>query len=257
MMWKDGVDLSSYFAIESIHRPILPPIEVGTVDVPGRDGTILSRTRFEAWPLVTDIARFRRDPNEFRNTIREVAPLLHKRGEISFYDEPDITYKVQLMGTTEFTPAENRKASGSLNWLVYDPFAFGKKEKRVLLQEGITILIMPFMASSVTASSAGRLLTGGTRETAPVITAVFNESTDDFRVTLNSNKYVRVLWDFNAGDRLIIDCEKEEIRINGTRRMNALTLESRFFNLEPGENRLIASPNQAADVEIEYQQRYY
>lgn len=90
----------------------------------------------------------------------------------------------------------------------------------------------------------------------PVMEAVFRDSADDIKITnLLMGEFVRVDYDFEEGDVLIIDHRKGFIEINGERRMPALDIASEFFALTPGKVRIMTDPD-VVDAFMTWEERW-
>ncbi len=99
----------------------------------------------------------------------------------------------------------------------------------------------------------------GTASTLPVITAIFTKAgATDFKIThLESGKSIRVIYNFALNDVLVIDHEKCLVTINGLRAMTSLDLSSRFFELDPGDNTLVATTTGGgAYTKVDYEERW-
>lgn len=94
----------------------------------------------------------------------------------------------------------------------------------------------------------------GTAPGYPKFTVEFVRSSSSFRVS-NGADFVLVSHEFNTGDTLYIDCETEEILINGALSMNALSLESDFFAIEDGDQ-VIIEPDGIANVNVEFTEKW-
>lgn len=55
----------------------------------------------------------------------------------------------------------------------------------------------------------------------------------------NNNEMIKIIFPFNGGEQMFIDFENEQIKINDNNAMKYLSLESDFFSLIPGNNKII------------------
>lgn len=99
----------------------------------------------------------------------------------------------------------------------------------------------------------GGLVNLGAGTYSPIITATFIASASSFKLThQESGKFVEVKFEFVPGDVLVIDLSKRKIMINGNTNMAAYTLKSRAFQIEEGNNQLIAQPSNVASLKLKY-----
>jgi predicted phage tail component-like protein len=96
----------------------------------------------------------------------------------------------------------------------------------------------------------------GSAPCTPVFNVEFTSSASEFRIQNEDGKFVRVIWTFVAGDRLVVDFKKRKISINFTVRMTSLDFSSNWFDLRPGENKLTVTPSGVAATTINYTPRW-
>ncbi len=99
----------------------------------------------------------------------------------------------------------------------------------------------------------------GTAPSLPITTVTFPRvGATDFKIThLETGKSVRVIYNFAVNDVLVIDHEKCLVTINGLRAMASLDLSSRFFELAPGTNTLVATTTGGgAYTKVDYKERW-
>ncbi|WP_413789135.1 phage distal tail protein [Bacillus velezensis] len=80
----------------------------------------------------------------------------------------------------------------------------------------------------------------------PLVRCIFEETATEYKINLlkpdfTVNKTVKLVFNFIAGDTLLIDFEKRKVTLNGNLIMTALQLESDFFVLPHGSSFLKAS----------------
>ena len=75
---------------------------------------------------------------------------------------------------------------------------------------------------------------------------IIENSNDEYNVEL-----------FNPGDRLEIDCENGEVKLNGENALQYLDIGSLFFTLKPGDNQLaIITDDKDSDILIGFKERF-
>nr|WP_326979626.1 carbohydrate binding domain-containing protein [Bacillus inaquosorum] len=80
----------------------------------------------------------------------------------------------------------------------------------------------------------------------PLVRCIFEETATEYKIQLLNpdftvNKTVKLVFNFIAGDTLLIDFEKRKATLNGNLIMTALQLQSDFFILPSGDSFLKAS----------------
>ncbi len=97
----------------------------------------------------------------------------------------------------------------------------------------------------------------GTYKTYPVVTVKFSAAASEYKITGPNGDYVRVVKSFAAGDELVIDFDKHYVTLNGVSAMPYLDWEnSKFFELQPGDNILTCTPDNVALVTTTWKPRW-
>jgi predicted phage tail component-like protein len=97
----------------------------------------------------------------------------------------------------------------------------------------------------------------GTYKTYPVVTVKFTASASEYKITGPNGDYVRVVTSFAAGDELVIDFDKHYVTLNGVSAMPYLDWKnSKFFELQPGDNNLTCTPDNVALVTTTWKPRW-
>ncbi|ADU30368.1 distal tail protein Dit [Evansella cellulosilytica] len=250
----NGYDLSSYFKVNSIKRPIMPPQQFATINIANRPGVIVGNEKDAAFAIEVGVIVKEKSLDLLRKRIRMIASKLKGKGKLIFSDEPDIYYNV-IVQDTDLEEILSI-GQGTILFFAHDPYAYGQE-----IQEGVsvyptTVFLTPFMISEYETSSS-LILNGGTVEADQIFEVTFHQSVNEFRIThQEQGKYIRLMHGFNVGDVLVIDCKNEVIRVNGTRINNKLTFDSDYFKLQIGENTLTVSPSVSNDTVIRYEPRY-
>jgi predicted phage tail component-like protein len=113
----------------NIARSILPPVDVKTLDIPGRAGSFFVRNEFGALQITVDLFLNKQDTlEEIQQVTRRLANFLDPSlglGELVFDDEPNIKYQAIVFDTTELEQTVTFR-TGSVVFLI--PFPFGVSE---------------------------------------------------------------------------------------------------------------------------------
>jgi predicted phage tail component-like protein len=84
-----------------------------------------------------------------------------------------------------------------------------------------------------------------------------NNFTKDITITQQeTGKFVKIIWDFAAGDVLEIDLKKRKVSINGVLQMTAYDWRSTPYMLLPGANTLTVVPAEVATTQITFRPRW-
>jgi predicted phage tail component-like protein len=222
-------------------RPPWSPIKRSILAVPGVPGGFLQSTDIDVRTIevpvfikgenLTHLQRLKEDLAAWLVTDRP-APLV-------FDDDPDRTYYAVVDDTVGFDEII-KFGSGTIKFICPDPYVYGKEQTT--------------NATVTTSGQSVNVSNTGSAKTYPVITATFFASAQEFKVS-KENQFVRVIWNFVAGDVLIVDFSKRKVLINGNLAMTSIDLMSDFFALEKGDNVLQFTPS-GYSVEITFQERW-
>lgn len=233
-MIYNGHDLSPWLRCNP-QRPILPPVENSTQEVPGRDGSRLTRSKLGALSIPVKVrlkARRGEDVAELRHMLaamlrsEEPAPLV-------LPDDPTRYHLAVLDGSSDLDRLWYT-GSAELTFLCPDPVAYGEAREAAM-------------------DTSAAVHVAGTHPASPVVTARPG-SASRYRVTLtDSGEYVEVSAPFNASSVLVIDCAAQHCTINGASADRYVALASDYFDLVPGLNRLTAT---SGSTTVEWRERW-
>lgn len=94
--------------------------------------------------------------------------------------------------------------------------------------------------NKVTFSTSQTINYSGTVETYPTITLDINRECQEIELSFSNAKstnHIKLVGHFNRGQKVIIDCKKKKVTVDGKLNMQILTLDSYFHQLDFGENR--------------------
>lgn len=98
----------------------------------------------------------------------------------------------------------------------------------------------------------------GTISTYPTITLDITQECEEIKLSFSNEKstnYIKLVGHFNIGHQIIIDCKKKKITVNGELKMQILTLDSYFHQLELGNN-LYTLINGNCNVSIQWKNEF-
>jgi predicted phage tail component-like protein len=122
----------------------------------------------------------------------------------------------------------------------------------------IPFIVKPYKeGSEKIASVTGSVNVEGTTLTDPIFIVNFTAAASEFKIThQETSGFVRVIWNFVAGDKLEIDLSKRKAIINGIVNMTAYYWRNKPFKLVPGVNTFVIEPAGATDVQIKFRPRW-
>ncbi|MEK3821364.1 distal tail protein Dit [Cytobacillus sp. FSL W8-0315] len=228
----------NYITVLSSNRLPWAPIEREYQEVPNRPGAYTKKkrkTKPRPFPITVlleaDGVNLQKLKEDFASWLihDEPKPLIPD-------DEPDRTYYAVVDGS--FDPEELVNfGQGVIPFICPDPYKYGE-EKTVTL-------------------GTGSINNAGTAETTPIINVTFTAAASEYKIThQESGGFVRVIWNFVAGDKLVIDLAKRKIIINDNVNMTAYYWRNRPFMLRPGANNLTVVPASVATTLIKFRPRW-
>ena len=230
----DGTDLTSFFIVEKIDRQLVGTIENSIIDVPGRLGSRHGSTNRKSKRIIVTI-RLLDQVDETAEQIKdEILPHLVKNEpkRLELPDEPDKFEMCILDGKIDW----NRLFTGARVPLIFinpEGVSFSKANKNVTMTEFTNEGTAPtFMILNV-------ISTGENPAT------VTNPDTND-TVTIEG---------LAIGDQVKVNFEEETVEVNGVLTMSTLWLESDFFMISHGLNKVELTNLNL--VSIEYAERWY
>ncbi|QKH61664.1 phage tail component [Niallia circulans] len=202
---------------------------------PNSPGSYFLKRRLIERQIPVDFVLPSRGLSQTRKIIDALNSVLYVKepSPITFSDEPDKTYFALMNGNPDWDEIVFR-GRGTLPFLCPDPLKYGQEK-------------------TVTSTT---IINEGTASCTPIFNVEFTESASEFRIQNEDGKFVRVIWAFVAGDKLVVDFKKRKITINYTVRMTSLDFSSNWFDLRPGENKLTVTPDGVAATTITYTPRW-
>ncbi|WP_433959250.1 distal tail protein Dit [Cytobacillus horneckiae] len=205
--------------------------------VSGQDGSYFIKRRLPDRSLsVSFMIPNAKSLNELRKKTDDLSRLLYvdHPSKIVFSDESNRYYRGILDGEPDWDELMSY-GIGTLPF-IREPFKYGDR---------------------VNLHAKAEIQNEGTNDASPVFKVVFKAAVDEFIVShQETGGSVRVIWNFVAGDKLIIDLEKRKIIINGNVRMDAYDWRNQPFKLKAGANNVQINHESEVDVEVEFTPRW-
>lgn len=231
-MIYDGTDLRDYFHV-GYDRVVLPPVDVATVDVAGRDGSLFQRATLRPLAINAFFRWKKASPDGLSDRRRLVASLLFRRKpcRLVLPDEPDKHYLACVNGSSQLDSL-GKNAKAYVTFTCPDPVAFGQTRTR-----------------SMTTSASGTI--GGTYRTRPVFECTPARGSY-FKLTNElTGEFVQVNASFTGAQTLVVDCMTEQATLNGVN--YPVTFASDYFSFEPGPYSVRAS---SGSTEMRWTERW-
>ncbi|WP_342489175.1 distal tail protein Dit [Cytobacillus sp. FSL W7-1323] len=212
------------------------PIEqevIGQEKVNG-PGAYFIKRRLKPRRLPVDFTIISSGLSDMRSKIDMLNSMLYVKEPVPivFSDEPDKTYYGILNGEHDWDEIVYR-GRDTLPFVCLDPFKYGTERSYTI--------------------DHGTILNGGSVETCPTFEVVFTDSASEYVIThQETGGFIRVIWNFVAGDRLIIDTSKRKVIINNNLRMPAYDWMSRPFNLVPSSNSFAIAQSDFSTTKIKF-----
>lgn len=171
----NGINLTPYLRIKTIHGRGLSPNELTMIEIPGMDGAYFSEKRIPARVLEIEADIRAGNRKDLREKLDQLNGILsvNKPVPITFPDEPNMIY----YGIPEATGEDNEYTflhQGILTIVCPDPFKYGPVYQSEFENDAVTAI------------------NEGTAEAFPIIEATAKESVTSFMVTKGEQDYFMV-----------------------------------------------------------------
>ncbi len=234
MVKFNNATLNDYVIVKRISESVMASVTTVHKTIPGRNGARFVRRQFGPRTIKIDIEIPAASFADREETVQELAAILYTDEEKELELRGSKSYFTILSGNTDL---KNLVVHGetSLNFIASDPIAYGNE----VSEEDI---------------DGEELCNAGTYPAKGIITVTMDEITDHLEVTLtNTGESLYIDDDFEPGDEVIIDLEKEHITKNGYSAMANLSLESDFFEIPIGKFTVTVSSGTA---DLQYRERW-
>ena len=232
----NGHDFKDLFIIARKSRDILPDITNITQQAPGMAGAHFVREEIGPRYLGVEVTIEDTTRQDLRLKILEASSKL-KTAEpkpLEFKDE-GLIYYAKLDGGTELNEILEM-GEGTLNFICPNPYKHGEEAT-----EGI-----------------GNAFNNEGTYTPFILFFELTGATESLEIELNGNKVMELIDDYQEGDTIEINTSKENrsIKKNGENNKEALTIDSNFMDLEPGENTINITGATVTGGQVAYTKRW-
>ncbi len=221
----NGITKDYIRALKGSNRPSWAPVTRVYQEVPNRAGAhLIKKRKTSPRPLPVPVYLKADSIADLQKSKEHLAAwLIHDDPKpLIFDDEPDRVYYATVDGSFDIDEFVS-VGQGVIPFICPDPFKYASMEKIV---------------------SLGQITNTGTVATNAIINMTLTQNTSEVIVShVQSGGYVRVLYNFIAGDKLVIDLQKRKIVINNVVRMTSYDWRSKPFELLPGANTITVTPS--------------
>ena len=236
----NGLDSRNFgFLINDILRPYFPPLQITTIGVPNRAGALaVNRNEWGVRNIEVDITIMGDNFVDLRQKVRNLAGFLVYMQDVAliFSDEPNLQYNARFNQSATTLDEIAETGAGKLIFSCFDPLAYSTTEQTHLLDTQET------GEFTYTAHNAGTAPTYPRLRAIPSVDCSFIKFTN---VTTGKSITYNAVW--KAWDSLIIDCKNNLVyrEADNISFMENITLDSEFFELVAGDNKITVSNQDA------------
>jgi lysozyme len=236
----NGLDSRNFgFLINDILRPYFPPLQITTIGVPNRAGALaVNRNEWGVRNIEVDITIMGDNFVDLRQKVRNLAGFLVYMQDVAliFSDEPNLQYNARFNQSATSLDEIAETGAGKLIFSCFDPLAYSTTEQTHLLDTAETGLF------SYTVHNAG------TAPTYPRLRAIPSADCSFIKFTnVKTGKSITYNAVWKAWDSLIIDCKNNLVYREADKLsfLENITLDSEFFELVAGDNKITVSNQDA------------
>lgn len=221
-------------------RWMSPLMDRNEIRPPGMHGAHFGKSTLRPRILQVPIGIWYNGWQDLQQKKTELAQWLvtQNAGALTFSDEPNIHYRAVLSTPLGSIIENHNFTTGVLEFTCYDPFRYNNTETTFnLLGTGII---------NNTASAPTNEWT---------VTVNFTQATTNYSLTNQTTEQtINIIWNFQAGDVLVIDARTRKITINGNVQMASFGfMNSDWFELINGQNDMSATEA----TQITFRGRWY
>lgn len=216
----DGFDFKDLLFVEYIDRTLMPPIGINADIVPGKLGSLFRDSQLGSGKVTVKCRVVGDTRIEVQKTIREVAGKLYTSSprKLELRDEPD-KYNMAIVGGDTQVDKFLETGYVELDFILTDPCAYSVEEKTVAINSSFTY--------------------NGTAEGYAILTI---KPTAGPKLTITNNgTTIEVIYAFVGSESVVVDLEKRLVTINGSNSSKYVSLESNYFKMEVGSNKVVAN----------------
>ncbi|MDD3892959.1 MAG: phage tail family protein [Bacteroidales bacterium] len=234
----DGETSSNFgIIVKDVRRQLLPGSNHKLLKVPGRAESYVMPRELRDREIRIDCIITSNSLTGLQQKVLDTAEWLQKNEYkiLSFSDQPDRYYRAILVEPVDMKQIVSI-GQFTLHF-VAEPLAYAAEETVDFVNDTIIINNQ------------------GTYKSQPSFSVEFITDASEWKITGPDNNYIRVVHNFEAGDKLKIN--SGSIWINGNNALSKLDWQnSRFFPLRVGENNLFILPTNVCKTNISWVPKY-
>lgn len=238
----NGLDSRNFgFLINNISRPYFPPLQITTIGVPNRAGALaVQRNEWGVRNIEVDITIMGDNFVDLRQKVRNLAGFLVYSVDVPliFSDEPNLQYNARFNQSATSLDEIAETGAGKLIFSCFDPLAYSTTEQ--------THLLDTTEAGNATFSYTAH--NAGTAPCYPRLRAIPSADCTFIKFTnVTTGKSITYNATWKAWDSLIIDCKNNLVyrEADNISFLENITLDSEFFPLVAGDNKIVVSNQDA------------
>lgn len=225
----NGIKKKYLIPLFGFNREPWAPVEREYQDIRSRPGVYMRSKRIvkqRTFSIPVVLHDMEMDYNKLKEDL--ATWLIHDEAKpLIFDDEPNRIYFAVIDGS--FSPDDIVTfGKGTLTFVCPSPYKYG-------FEDTIPIGDYP-------------IINDGNVKTPPILTMKITSPSSTYSLNNGAGKNIKLTYPFKTNDIVVVDMDKRKIIINGSLQMQTLDLYSEFFDLMPGENRVLLSENATATV---------
>lgn len=203
-----------------------------TITIGGVDGVRETSKKLDPTDITVKF-KLKDETNEgFIERVNRLKSLLYHQQKLLRFTDEDCFYYATVQAI-EFEEEESNDLIGHIHFFCSDPYKYGSEIN----------------------ASIGTINNNTPYEWIPSFEVTFTGTVNHLQILhRQTNKRLRVIYNFISGDTLLLDSITRKVAINGVTRMQTLTPSSEWFNLIEGANSFTISSR--ASVRIKYRKRW-
>lgn len=235
-------DIPDFIRVTGVSFPVLPDIEHQETAVPRRYGNIDNGINFGGKPIKLTIVLVKDKVKNIHDQADELKLWLRgdnwKPSQLTFDEQPKQYILARVTNSVEIDDLFIH-GTGSIEFYASDPTKYDIAAYNVSSENGAVNI--PY---------------SGVEDSPAIISITVKEACNNLNIKhTQSGRNIRLLGAFKAGAKVLVDCDKKVVKVDGTVTMKLLAFESRWIYLSEGANTItVASENNPAKntISVDY-----
>ena len=230
----NGFNFSDVLEVQEIRRPL---IHVNNSSIHGKNRIFVHGINVEPQTIEIDVRIKAKDRYNLENFKKKILKHLYTEEPKKLMTRDSDLYDIAILdGEIDFEKFW-WYGKTTLKFQSVFGYRFGKEIK-------------------VTLKNRDTIIPNGTAKTRAVFSTKILSSVGWVKITnQKTGEFVKITYPFSIGDKVIIDCDKELVTVNGSNILKNVELESDFFDLLPDKKNKITLDG-LSQVEAVYTERW-